>query len=324
MAKQPVDEQTLLARQVAKDNKELEAYVKTYFSRPFSRSLRYIYTGVLPSVETFVLGTTLDEDLNYRDGNQVIGFVALKNTEKSQTFLSWLSNFKLPLQMPGVFYLENLILLCNKVKWDQTKIEITVEPLGVIYGSILVKDKKEAGIPLQDLSEAEEKKPFWKSEEEDDEEVVPKHVETIVATQDDGMIKLTKLLYVPTEYYASRLQIAELARWYHPITVFGEGRYRDIAFETDQPNHALEITEEHLSFTGHVFNATRIVLFRGYDLLHVSSLKLPAESYTTGLRIWPEGHRCFNYGSYLKTEEATVVAIRTNTAIFPTLKESIS
>lgn len=118
-----VDKQITTERRT--EARKLSELVKLIFFTPFSRKLRYLYTGLSTRSDVFILGNHKEEKFRYGDPEQSLGFVHLKPGSIHNTICNWFNTLDVNTQRYEVIDLIATGSFLNKCKWDMSKISTT-------------------------------------------------------------------------------------------------------------------------------------------------------------------------------------------------------
>ena len=105
----------------------LENFIKNNLSRPFSRKLQFLYTGVLLDTKTtgtFILSNMKDTKFKFCDASQATGLVTIHNQLYKDKLLLLLSTLTIDVDIPGMVYFNNIIGSMNHVGWDISKLVV--------------------------------------------------------------------------------------------------------------------------------------------------------------------------------------------------------
>ena len=319
-----MSEEKVKKPKLAKDhpNRQLENYVKSYFSRPFLRRLKYILTGLVQDEHFYIFGNVLDMDSEYSDSRQCTGLVKIHDERIALIIRDWLRSFHITFSTYGFIYIDNIIQIMNKAKWNRDDVVVVLQPNGVITATLKDLKATEDLIKTIVVKEPEESNGDDETSEDGSESEEP-------SSDAEEAPVLSIVLYRPTDSHFTMIKQNELVENYHRIFFKEEPPFYDVLIEKEEKiiyqtvEGSLIKEMLSLSYNCHTF---KLVLFLGHDLIsfkHFLPKNPEAETSSTdplfqyGIRLWNDGHRCLNFGSYFRDAVASIVLSRDNIFIFP-------
>lgn len=99
-------------------------FIKNSLTRLNANRLRFIYVGCTNDPTKLIMGTHLEEDFKFGDPSQVVGIIRLNSEYAINVITTLLNTFGISVvsSIPYIVDLGKIMSMCNKVKWDLTRI----------------------------------------------------------------------------------------------------------------------------------------------------------------------------------------------------------
>lgn len=121
-ARDPLKAQDIKRRAEAK---LLAERVKRVFYTPFSRMMRFLYTGMSSRPDVLMVGTNQERNFRYGDPDQGLGFVHLKPGDLRDALTEWFAQLGINSTRCEVVNLLQIGAVLNRCKWEMSKLTMS-------------------------------------------------------------------------------------------------------------------------------------------------------------------------------------------------------